>query len=130
MSLLAMPFLALFWAIGLGMVFVAVKSGRRRATIRATGDRLSIAYVGVFRAQTREWSRDEIAAVCAGPSGTEINHVPLIELQVYPRAGGKFGLLAGRDAAELQWIAAVLRQALGAAPSPTATAADGLRKTG
>ncbi len=127
MSLLAMPFLAPFWAIGIVMIFVAIKSGRRRATIRATGDRLCITYTGVFRTQTREWSRDEIAAICTGPSGTEINHVPLIELQICPRAGGTFGLLAGRDTAELQWIAAVLRQALGA---PPATAADGLRKTG
>lgn len=116
--LFAMLFLALFWAIGIGMVFVAVKSGRCRATIHATGDRLRIAYVGVFRAQTREWSRDEIAAICAGPSGVEVNHVPLIELQIHPRAGGKFGLLAGRDATELQWIAAVLRQAFSAPSAP------------
>ncbi|MCX6909963.1 MAG: hypothetical protein NTY01_18240 [Verrucomicrobia bacterium] len=127
--LFAMLFLALFWAIGIGMVFVAVKSGRCRATIHATGDRLRIAYVGVFRAQTREWLRDEIAAICAGPSGIEVNDRPVIELQIHPRTGGKLGLLAGRDVAELQWIAAVLRQAFGASSEPP-TATGGPRRTG
>jgi hypothetical protein len=58
----------------------------------------------------------------------EVNHRPVIELQIFPRTGRKFGLLAGRDVAELQWIAAVLRQALGVSSSPMA--AGGLRRNG
>ena len=130
MSLFIVLFLAVFWAVGIVMVFVAIKSSRCRATIRATGDRLRIAYVGVFRTQTREWPRDEIAAICAGASGMEVNGVPLIELQIHPRAGGKSGFLAGRDAAELQWIAAVLRHALGASPVPAAMAGADPRRNG
>lgn len=128
-ALPALPVLAIFWAVGVGMMFAAIRSGRCSATIQATGDRLRIAYVGVFRAREQEWSCAELAAICAGPSGMEVNHRPVIELQVLPRAGRKFGLLAGRDVAELQWIAAVLRQALGV-PSAPATAEDGLRRNG
>jgi hypothetical protein len=128
-ALPTLPVLAIFWAVGVGMMFVAIRSGRCSATIQATGDRLRIAYIGVFRAREQEWSRAELAAICAGPSGMEVNHRPVIELQVFPRAGRKFGLLAGRDVAELQWIAAVLRQALGV-PSALATAEDGLRRNG
>jgi hypothetical protein len=33
-------------------------------------------------------------------------------LQIYPRAGKKQGMLAGRDEEELKWLATRLRQAL------------------
>jgi hypothetical protein len=127
-ALPALPIVALFWAVGGGMMFVAVRSGRCSATIQATNNRLRIAYIGVFRARAQEWPANDLTAICAGPSGVEVNHRPVIELQIFPRTGKKFGLLAGRDVAELQWIAAVLRQALGVSSSPMA--AGGLRRNG
>ncbi|MCX7826807.1 MAG: hypothetical protein N2689_14800, partial [Verrucomicrobiae bacterium] len=48
----------------------------------------------------------------AGPSGMEINRVPVLELQIQRKDGRKTGFLAGRSDAELQWLAAVLRYAL------------------
>ncbi|MBI5683705.1 MAG: hypothetical protein HZC54_01360 [Verrucomicrobia bacterium] len=112
-----------------GVLAVAARLGQRRATIQATTDRLQIAYVGFLRRHALEWSRDGIAAICVGPSGVAVNKRPVLELQVHPRAGQKFGFLADRDVAELQWIATVLRQALGAASAlPTAT--DGPRRNG
>jgi len=122
--------LALFIIGVAGVLALAARLGRRRATIQATSDRLRIAYVGFFRSHTMEWSRDGLAAICVGPSGVEVNHKPVMELQIHPLAGRKFGFLADRDVAELQWIAAVLRQALGVSPKPPPTAADGLRRTG
>jgi hypothetical protein len=40
-------------------------------------------------------------------------------LQIHPRLGKKAGFLAGRDEAELRWLATRLRQAL---PVPARTA--------
>lgn len=42
----------------------------------------------------------------------EVNERPVIELQIHPVVGKKAGFLAGRDEAELRWIAAHLRRAL------------------
>ncbi len=112
-----------------GVLVVAARLGQRRATIQATSDRLRIVYVGFLRTHTLEWSRDGIVAICVGPSGVAVNKRPVMELQVHPRAGQKFGFLADRDVAELQWIATVLRQALGVSSVPP-TATDGPRRNG
>ncbi|MCX6899239.1 MAG: hypothetical protein NT105_11100 [Verrucomicrobia bacterium] len=122
--------LALFIVGVAGVLALAARLGRRRATIQATTNRLCIVYVGFLRVRTMEWPRDGLAAICVGPSGVEVNHKPVMELQVHPRAGRKFGLLADRDVAELQWIAAVLRQALGVSPTPPVTVAGGPRRNG
>jgi hypothetical protein len=42
----------------------------------------------------------------------EVNNRPVIELQIHPAVGKKAGFLAGRDEAELRWMAAQLRRAL------------------
>jgi hypothetical protein len=112
-----------------GVLALAARLGRRQATIHATSDRLRIAYVGFFRSHTLDWPQAGLAAICVGPSGVEVNHKPVLELQIHPLAGRKFGFLADRDAAELQWVAAILRQALGASPTPP-TAGGGPRKNG
>jgi hypothetical protein len=41
-----------------------------------------------------------------------MNNVPILELQIVDQAGKKFGLLAGRDDAELHWLAWELTQAI------------------
>jgi hypothetical protein len=105
-------FLAGFWAIGLALLAGAVNMGRRRATFAVRADGLRIEQTGLFGAKKAEWSRDQIASICAGPSGMEVNEKPVFELQIHPKVGKKAGFLAGRNDAELQWLAAVLRQAL------------------
>lgn len=47
-----------------------------------------------------------------GPSGLTVNNRPVLELQVHPKQGSKFGVLSGRDHGELRWMATVLRRAL------------------
>ena len=47
-----------------------------------------------------------------GPSGTEVNDVPINELQIHLISGKKRGLLSQRRDEELRWIAAELRKAL------------------
>jgi hypothetical protein len=112
--LAACAFLGMFWMIGLGMLAVAIHLGVRRATLSAGGDGLRVEQKGLFGAKSREWRRGEIAALRSGPSGMRVNHEPVMELQIYAARGKKkVGLLAGRPDAELRWLAAELRRALG-----------------
>lgn len=105
-------FIVVFWAVGLGMLASAINMGRRTATLDVQGGRLCVETKGLFGAKRLEWSQAEIAAIRADSSGMEVNERPVIELQIYPIAGKKVGLLAGRDEDELRWMAARLRGAL------------------
>ena len=67
---------------------------------------------GRFGGKKHEWLRDDVAGVRAGPSGMTVNDRPIINLQVHLKSGSKHGFLAGRDDAELRWMATVLRRAL------------------
>jgi hypothetical protein len=116
-SLGALAFIGLFWLVGIGMLIAAVSAGVRRAGIAVAGDRLSILKTGLFKSKSHTWSRDEIMSVRVGPSGVEVNDRPVLELQVLPRDGVKFGLLGGRDVKELAWLATSIREALGLAIS-------------
>jgi len=111
-ALAFIPFLLLFWAIGLGMLVFAVNLGRRTAELVVEGNVLRVETKGLFGIQANRWARDEIAAIRADRSNLEVNHRPVIELQIHPRTGKKLGLLAGRDEAELRWLATRLRQTL------------------
>jgi hypothetical protein len=76
------------------------------------------------RPKRREWPLNEIKTVRVGPSGMEVNDVPVPELQIHGHQDKLFGLLAGRDKQELTWMATVLRQAIKQGPasdSPGAT---------
>ncbi len=106
-------FLAGFWAVGLGLMAVAVNLGRRRATLTAGKSGLTVVQSGLFGVKRREFRRADIAAIRAGASRVEVNHRPVPELQIDPVTGKKVGLLLGRDAAELRWMATELRSALG-----------------
>ncbi len=109
----AVPFLLfalLFWGIGITMMLVAVNMARRRALLIADADGLRIAQQGLFGRKSWAWSREQLAAIRADRSGMEVNNVPVIELQVHSADGKKTGLFSGRDDAELQWMATVLRQ--------------------
>jgi hypothetical protein len=53
-----------------------------------------------------------LTAIRADASSMEVNHRPVIQLQIHPRAGKKVGLLSGRNEDELRWMATRLRRAL------------------
>jgi len=112
------PFLlgtVIFGSIGVGMFFFAWRSGRRRALIDVVGTDLLVTEQSTGRAKSQSWTRDEIARVVVGKSGMEVNDVPVMELQVWPVNGKKVGLFRERDDAELRWMAAEIRAALGPA---------------
>ena len=104
-----------FWAIGLSMMAAALNMGRRRATLTAGASGLTVVQTGPFGVKRREFRPGEIIAIRADASNVEANHSRVIELQIHPMAGKKVGLLVGRDAGELRWMATELRNALGVA---------------
>jgi len=97
---------------GLGVLLFALSLGSRSAVVAVEGSTLRIRVAGLFRTRERCWICDDIADIRTGPSGAEINDEPVLELQIHPRQGNKFGLLAWRDSEELEWLAGVLRQML------------------
>ena len=74
---------------------------------------LFVSHHSIFRKQVQQWTVDQLETIGVGPSGVEINDRPVMELQIQPKAGGKYGLLSERTDDELVWIAAELNQSLG-----------------
>jgi len=105
-------FLALFWLIGAGLMAGALNMAKRQAVLAVVDDSLMVLQTGLFGSKRKEWTRDQLESVCCGPSGMTVNNVPVMELQIHPREGKKFGLLASRSNAELRWMAGVLARAL------------------
>jgi hypothetical protein len=112
--------LSIFLLVGIGLLLGAINMGRRRAALAVTSGHLMVIQTGLFGAKQHDWPAGEIEKICTGPSGMEVNKVPVLELQIYGTESRKFGLLAGRSDEELEWMASELRTALGLSPdSPT-----------
>jgi hypothetical protein len=107
--------ISLFWLVGIGMLVGAINMGRRQAALAVTGGRLLAMQTGLFGKKQREWPASEIKLIAAGPSGMEMNDVPILELQITDRSGKKLGILAGRADDELHWLAYELTQAVASA---------------
>lgn len=105
-------FIAVFWAVGVGMLLGAINMGRRQAAIAVAGGQLKLIQLGLFGTKRREWLLEELATARKGKSGMEVNDVPVMQLHIVPRDGKPYGLLTGRDEEELEWIATLLRQAI------------------
>jgi hypothetical protein len=108
---IAVVVLTVFWIVGIWTLLAGFQMGRRRAVLAVVGDRLLVLQTGPLGSKQREWSRAEVERVAVGPSGMAVNDVPVLELQIHPKGGKTFGLLAGRDESELQWLATRLRRA-------------------
>ena len=105
--------LAFFWAVGIGLLLGALNMGQRRAaSLAVTGGSLMVLQTGLFGGKRRTWEPGDVAAVRVGPSGLEVNEVPVQELQIIDAAGQSFTVLAGRTDDELEWVAEELRRAL------------------
>jgi hypothetical protein len=112
MLLFAGIFDLIFSAAGLIAIGQAVYLGRREAVLALVGDELMVLQTSPLGSKRNQWHRAEVADVGVGMGQMVMNNQPTIELQVLPRSGAPVGLLTGRDAAELEWIATVLRRAL------------------
>ena len=106
-----------FIAIGVWMLIHAVSMGRRRAIIDIVGDAVLVTRKSPFGEKIEQWTADEVADVRVGPTGTEINNIPVLELQILTVTPGgsraKVGLLSERPNDELRWIASEIRAAMG-----------------
>lgn len=116
---LMLLFAAAFWLIGIGMMLSAVNMGRRRAAIAVVGNSVMALQTSLFRSRSAEWQSCDIQAIRVGPSGMEVNDQPVLQLQIVPTSGKTFGLLSGRDVAELEWMATLLGDALKGRPDAT-----------
>jgi len=103
-------------------LLIVLYLGRRRAALAVVGGRLYVLRVGLFHTARGEWARDELADVRVGPCSAKVNDKPVLELQILPKKGAKFALLVGRSEVELQWMAAILKQALSLRPEAPAVA--------
>ncbi len=117
-----LAFLAVFWAVGLGMGLLAVHLGTRRWTVRADSAHLEATVRSAVRSRHWQWDAADIRQLVVGDSNMEVNNRRLQELQVHPRSGKKTGLLRGRDPEELAWVATTLRRVLKVAATPDTAA--------
>jgi len=100
------------WLIGMVIMLIAVARGRRQLAIAATGKSLVLLKFGLLGSKTWEWHPGEVTKIAVGPRIPAINDNPTLELQICS-SDGKLRLLNGRPEPELQWLASVLRQAVG-----------------
>ncbi|MBP89455.1 MAG: hypothetical protein CMJ64_22555 [Planctomycetaceae bacterium] len=109
---LMLLFMIPFLAVGVGVALAAINMGRRHATIATADDLVMVVRHSIFGKKTHEWSADKIDEIKVGPSGMEVNDVPVMELQIHSRSHKKFGCLSQLDQDELAWISGELNQAL------------------
>ena len=103
-------FCAVFWAIGIFLMVAAVNMGRRHAIIDVVEDVLLVNRQNLFGLKSHQWTKKQLASISVGPSGMEVNDVPVLELKIGPRDGKTLGVFAGRNEDELRWIAWELRR--------------------
>lgn len=87
-----------------------------RAVLTADAQSLEVTASGLFGTKHHHWPREKVTTVNVGqhPGGGGM----IWELQIHVKYQKHVGLLPGRDAGELQWIATVLREALGIQDQP------------
>jgi hypothetical protein len=122
----ALGIFALMGTIVVGLVIEGVRVAGRRGVLTVSADQLLISQVDPFGSRQGQWSRSELADVRVGPPTGDADTRPRWALRIYPKQGQPAAFLAGRDAAELQWLATVVRLRLHLPDDPPAsTLADG-----
>ncbi len=116
--LFAIAFLALFWTIGIGSLIAAINAGKRSAMIGVADGQLFVERKSMFGTQWLEIPVDQVELIQVGPSGTEINGVPIMELQIQQKNGKDHGLLSQLSNDDLLWIAQELRGSLAELQQP------------
>ncbi len=114
-SLLFALFACLFWLVGIGSLVSAINAGRRTAMLGIADGQLFVERKSIFGTKWLELPIGKIKKIGVGPSGTEINNVPVLELQIRDSAGHKHGLLSQLANDDLFWLAQELSKSLDAA---------------
>jgi hypothetical protein len=109
-EVLGLLFMLVFVAIGVATFLGAIQLAYRKAVILATRDALVVTQKGPVRNREFQWAPGQISSIRREHSGTKINDRPLSELRIYSQDAGHKGFFDGRDEAELNWLAASLRE--------------------
>jgi hypothetical protein len=117
--LAVVAFSLVFFGVGIGMLLAGWNIGKRLAVIDVVGETLLFTEVAPLKTKQLEWPADDLRQIEMGPSGIESNDVPIMCLLVHSNRGKTQKLLTGRAEPELEWIAAVLRVALGVSEDRT-----------
>ena len=104
---------SVFWLVGIVMLICAINLGKRSLMLGIMDDMLFVERKSIFGKQWIQYQIDELDSIDVGPSGMEVNDVPVNELQLIPREGNTLGILSQRDDSELAWLASRLRDATG-----------------
>lgn len=108
---------SVFVLIGVWTMCTSISMGRRRTIIDLVGDAVLITRKSPFSQKIEQWTADQVESIGVGPSGTSVNDVPILELQIHTigpdGTRGKVGMLGERPNAELRWIASEIRAAMG-----------------
>lgn len=99
-----------FWIVGIGIIASGVNMARRSAAIAVAGGQMMAIQTGLFGTKKNQWHLAELETVKVGPSNMKVNDQPVMQLQIKPLEGETFGLLTGRDLADLHWMANLLNQ--------------------
>lgn len=110
--------IGLFIMIGIAMLALSIHQGTRRATVATSHGMLMIASTSLFTKSRRQWDEGAIARIDVGPSGFEVNDVPMMQLQIHPTQGLKHGTLTSLSNEELLWMADELRKSLAIVETP------------
>ncbi len=101
-----------FVVIGVAFLVGALAAARRRAIIDVVGGAVLVTQKGLFKVRQWQWEPGALQTVVVGPSGTEVNNRPIMQIHFVPHSGRKTGLFTWREEAELHWIARTLRDAV------------------
>jgi len=104
------------WFADIALLLFAVCMGHRQTLFAVANGSLLVVEKGIFSSTRREWRQGEIEAVHVGPCSPKVKN-SMMQLQIVPCAGKPLFLLTGRDHAELDWVAAILRRALSIEPT-------------
>jgi hypothetical protein len=107
----------ILWAIAVAAFLPVYHHAYAQVVLAVVGDELEMLESSKVRTRHHSWNRADLSDIRCGDNGwasggDESNLTPVAELHILPKAEKKVGLLAGRDAAEVCWIATVLRRAL------------------
>ncbi len=103
---------SLFWLIGIGTLISAINAGRRSAMLGVAEGQLFVERKSIFGTNWLEWPVTEVEKVVVGPSGTEINNIPVLELKIHDTHGKQHGMLSQIPNDDLNWIAQELGRSL------------------
>lgn len=101
----------IFISIGVGLFVGAINVGRRSSIFGVANGLLWIERISIFGKKTMQFEKENIRSIAIGPSGTEVNDVPVMELQI-KAIGETVGMLSQFSESEIEWLADSLRRRL------------------